>query len=104
MKIYNETKLTVVGKAEPTFSQDGRNKYYRVAAMQNGQATNLSVPEEIDNEIPDGGGLIDVIFATVYDDKYGSFRVDRLLHIVAVNGRPYDSKTAPASAPEKAAK
>lgn len=101
MRIYNETKITVVGKAEPTHSQDGKNTYYRVAAMQNGQATNLSVSEDIYNEIPDGG-LVEVNLSTVYDDTYKSFRADRLLQILAVNGRPYDGKTAPA--PDKAAK
>lgn len=100
MKIYNETKITVVGKAEPTHSQDGRSMYYRVAVMQNGQATNLSVSEDIYNSIPDG--LVEVIFSTVYDDTYKSFKADRLAQIVAVNGRPYDGKTAPA--PDKAAK
>ena len=76
MKIYNETKITVVGKAEPTHSQDGRSMYYRVAVMQNGQATNLSVSEDIYNSIPDG--LVEVIFSTVYDDTYKSFKADRL--------------------------
>lgn len=102
MKIYGETKLTVVGKAEPTHSTDGKNTYYRVAVMQRGQATNLSVSEDIYNEIPDG--LVDAVFSTVYDDTYKSFKADRLLQIVSVNGRPYDSKTASAPAPDKAAK
>ena len=100
MKIYGETKITVVGKAEPTHSQDGKSTYYRVAVMQNGQATNLSVSEDIYNSIPDG--LVDVVFSTVYDDTYKSFKADRLLQIVSVNGRPYGEKPAPA--PEKAAK
>lgn len=102
MKIYNETKITVVGKAEPTYSNDGKTAYYRVAVMQNGQATNLMVSEDVYNAIPDG--LVEVVFYTSYDDKYQSFRVDRLLQIVAVNGQPY-GKSAPATpAPEKAAK
>lgn len=103
MKIYSETKITVVGKAEPTTSTDGKNTYYRVAVMQNGQATNLMVSEDVYNAIPDG--LVDVLFYTSYDDKYDSFRVDGLLQIVSVNGRPFE-KSAPAStpAPEKAAK
>ena len=101
MKIYSETKLTVVGKAEPTYSKDGKSTYYRVAVMQNGQATNLMVSEDVYNAIPDG--LVDVLFYTTYDDKYDSFRVDGLLQIVSVNGRPFE-KSAPAPAPEKAAK
>lgn len=101
MKIYSETRITVVGKAEPTYSQDGKNAYYRVAVMQNGQATNLMVSEDVYNAIPDG--LVDVVFHTSYDDKYQSFRVDRLLQIVTVNGQPY-GKSTPASASEKAAK
>lgn len=101
MKIYSETKLIVVGKAEPTPSQDGKSLYYRVAAMQNGQATNISVTEEIYNSIPDG--LVEVIFSTTFDDKYGSFKADRLLSILSVNGRPFE-KSAPASASDKAAK
>lgn len=101
MKIYNETKITVVGKAEPTTSTDGKNTYYRVAVMQNGQATNLMVSKDVYNAIPDG--LVEVRFCTSYDDKYQSFRVDSLLQIVSVNGRPFE-KFAPAPAPEKAAK
>lgn len=95
MKILNETKMTVVGKAEPTYSQDGRNVYYRVACMQNGQATNLMVTQEVYEAVPDG--LVEVVFATAYDDKYNSFRVDRLLSILSVNGRPFE-KSAPAPA------
>lgn len=95
MKIMNETKVTVVGKAEPTLSQDQKNTYYRVACMQNGQATNLSVSKEVYDSIPDG--LVDVLFLTSYDDKYNSFRVDRLISIVSVNGRPFE-KSVPAQA------
>ena len=104
MKLYSETKITVVGKAEPTLSQDGRTKYYRVAVMQNGQATNLSVTEEIYDSIPDG--LVEVVLVTAFDDKYGSFKADRLERVLSVNGRPFE-KSAPApaaTAPEKAAK
>lgn len=99
MKLYNETKLMVVGKAEPTISQDGKNKYYRLAVMQNGQATNLSVTEEIYDSVP--AGMVEVLLSTFYDDTYKSFKADRLLQTISVNGQPY-SKTAPA--PEKAAK
>lgn len=98
MKILNVTKVTVVGKAEPTFSQDGKNKYYRVAVVQNGQATNLPVSEDVYNSIPDG--LVDVEFRTCYDDRYQSFRVDGLNAILTVNGRPFEKTGAPA---EKAA-
>ncbi len=93
MKIMNETKLTVVGKAEPTLSQDRKVTYYRVACMQNGQATNLMVSEDVYDAIPDG--LVDVVFLTSYDDRYNSFRVDRLISILSVNGRPFE-KSAPA--------
>lgn len=99
MKIFNETKLTVVGKAAPTQSQDGRNTYYRIAVMQNGQATNLMVPQEAYDSIPDG--LVNVLFLTAYDDRYNSFRVDRLLSIESVNGRPFEKS---ASAPGRDAK
>lgn len=103
MKIYNETKITVVGKAEPTYSQDGKNTYYRVAVMQNGQATNLMVSQEVYDAIPDG--LVEVVFYTSFDDRYQSFKVDNLLQIISVNGRPFEkSAPAPAPAPEKAAK
>lgn len=98
MKIYNETKIMVVGKAEPTNSADGRNTYYRVAVMQNGQATNLMVSEDVYNAIPDG--LIDVRLLTAFDDRYNSFRVEKLLEIMTVNGRPFEKATA---TPEKAA-
>lgn len=101
MKIYSETKVTVVAKAEPTQSQDGKNTYYRVAVLQRGQATNLMVSLDVYNSIPDG--VADVVFLTAYDDRYGSFRVDDLLSIVSVNGQPY-GKGSPAPAPDKAAK
>lgn len=99
MKIQNTTKITVVGKADPTTSQDGKSTYYRVAVMQNGQATNLMVSEEVYNSIPDG--MVDVELQTAYDDRYNSFRVERLLSILTVNGRPFDKA---AVAPDKAAK
>lgn len=95
MRIYSETRMTVVGKAEPTLSQDGKTTYYRVACMQNGQATNLMVSQEVYDAIPDG--MVEVVFATAYDDRYQSFRVDRLLSILSVNGRPFE-KSAPAPA------
>lgn len=98
MKIQNITKITVVGKAEPTSSADGKSTYYRVAVMQNGQATNLMVTEDIYNTIPDG--LVDVELLTAYDDRYNSFRVEKLLAILSVNGRPFEKAAA---TPEKAA-
>lgn len=98
MKIQNITKITVVGKAEPTLSNDGKNTYYRVAVMQNGQATNLMVTEDVYNAIPDG--LVDVELLTAYDDRYNSFKVDKLLNILTVNGRPFDKTPA---TPEKTA-
>ena len=93
MKIMNETRMTVVGKAEPTISQDGKSTYYRLACMQNGQATNLSVSKDVYDAIPEG--LVDVRFITSYDDKYSPFRIDRLISIETVNGRPFE-KSAPA--------
>lgn len=100
MKIKNETKVTVVGKAEPTLSGDGKNTYYRIACMQDGQATNLMVPQEVYDSIPDG--MVEVRFATSYDDRYNSFRVERLLEILTVNGRPFEkSGTVPAEKDKK---
>lgn len=96
MKIYSETKITVVGKAEPTQSADGKNTYYRVAVMQNGQATNLMVSEEVYSSIPDG--LAEVVFLTAFDDRYNSLRVDKLLSVLSVNGQPFNKPA------EKAAK
>lgn len=91
MKIFNNTTLTVVGKAEPTKSQDGKNTYYRVACMQNGQATNLSVSEDIYNSISDG--IVEAIFETSFDDRYNSFRIERLLQVVSENGVKRGDKT-----------
>ena len=91
MKIFNETTLTVVGKAEPTKSQDGKSTYYRVACLQNGQATNLSVSEDIYNEIP--SGIVEAKFETSYDDRYQSFRIERLMQVISVNGVRRDSKS-----------
>ena len=100
MKIFNETTLTVVGKAEPTKSQDGKSTYYRVACLQNGQATNLSVSEEIYNDIP--SGIIEARFETSYDDRYQSFRIERLMQIISENGVRRDVKAAAsANAPAK---
>lgn len=89
MKISSETRFTVVGKAEPTKSQDGKSTYYRVACMQEGQATNVSVSEEIYHSIP--AGIVDARFITSYDDKYQSFRIDALVEIISVNGAAYGS-------------
>lgn len=99
MKIWSETKLTVVGKAEPTTSQDGKNTYYRLAVMQNGLATNLLVSEDVYNTVPDG--LVDVRLRTFYDDQYKNLRVDSLLEIISVNGRPFEKAPAAGTAPEK---
>lgn len=99
MKIWNETKITVVGKAEPTTSQDGKNTYYRVAVMQNGQATNLMVSKEVYEAIPDG--LVEVRLRTAFDDRYSSFRVEDLLEIISVNGRPFEKAGTAGTAPEK---
>lgn len=99
MKIWSETKLTVVGKAEPTTSQDGKNTYYRLAVMQNGLATNLLVSEDVYNTVPDG--LVDVRLRTFYDDQYKNLRVDSLLEIISVNGRPFEKASAAGTAPEK---
>lgn len=90
MKISNKTTVTVVAKAEPTKSMDQRSTYYRVAALQNGQATNLSVTEEVYREIPDG--MVEVCFNTSYDDTYKSFRVDSIDEIISVNGAKYSDK------------
>lgn len=96
MKIFNNTTLTVVGKAAPTQSQDGKNTYYRVACMQNGQATNLSVSEDIYQEIPNG--IIEAEFETSYEDRYNSFRIERLLRIISENGVKRGEKPSPAPA------
>lgn len=84
MKILNQTTVYVVAKAEPTKSMDQRSTYYRVAALQNGQATNLSVTEEVYRALPDG--MVEVRFNTSYDDTYKSFRVDSIDEIISVNG------------------
>lgn len=97
MKIYNETKLTIVGKAEPGTGQDGKTLFYKVACMQNFQATNLSVTKEVYDVIPDG--MVEGVFATVWDDKYGSLKIDGLTSIQTVNGRPFEKAAA---TPEKA--
>ena len=94
MKIYNETILTVVGKAEPTKSQDGKSTYYRIACLQNGQATNLSVSEEVYDLVP--SGFSEIRFETVYDDKYNSFRIDRIVQVISENGVKRDAKPSSA--------
>lgn len=98
MKIYNETKLTIVGKAEPGLGQDGKTLFYKVACMQNMQATNLSITKEAYEAIPDG--MVEGVFVTVWDDKYGSLKIDRLSSIQMINGRPFEKAAA---TPEKAA-
>lgn len=98
----NETKFTVVGKAEPTVSKDGNTTYYRLAVMQNGQATNLMVPEEMYHSVPDG--LVEVSCLTSFDDRYDRFRVESLISILSVNGRPFEKAGTASPAPEKAAK
>lgn len=91
MKIVNQTLFTVVAKAEPTRSQDGRTMYYRLACLQNGQATNVSVSEDVYDAIP--AGIVDGKFNTSYDDKYQSFRIDSIVEIISVNGVKPDAKT-----------
>lgn len=95
MKILSETKFMVVGKAEPTRSLDGKSTYYRVACMQNGQATNVSVSEDIYNAIP--SGIVDARFNTSYDDKYQSFRIDSIVEIISVNGAKPDARSSGAA-------
>lgn len=90
MKILNTTQITVVGKAEPTQSRDGNNTYYKIACLQNGQACNLSVSEEVYYAIPNG--FVEVELETSYDDKYQSFKVERLLQIISVNGQKPENK------------
>lgn len=90
MKILNTTQLAVVGKAEPTQSRDGNNTYYKVACLQNGQACNLSVSEDVYFAIPNG--FVEVELETYYDDKYQSFKVERLLQILSVNGQKPENK------------
>lgn len=90
MKIISRTSLTVVAKADPTTSQDGKNTYYRVACLQNGQATNMLVPEAVYDAIP--SGFVDAVFNTSYDDKYQSFRIDSIAEIISVNGAKPDAK------------
>lgn len=100
MKIYNETTFTVVGKAEPTKSQDGKSTYYRIACLQNGQATNLLVSEDVYHTIP--SGIIEALFETAYDDKYNNFRIERLLQIISENGVKREGSSAKSgSAPAK---
>lgn len=84
MKILNQTTVIVVAKAEPTKSQDGRSTFYRVACLQNGQATNLSAPEDVYHELP--SGMVEVRFNTSYDDTYKSFRIDSIDEVISVNG------------------
>lgn len=98
MKIYNETKLTIVGKAEPGLGQDGKTQFFKVACMQNFQATNLSITKDSYEAIPDG--MVEGVFVTVFDDKYGSLKIDRIQTILTVNGRPFEKAAA---TPEKAA-
>lgn len=98
MRIYNTTKVTIVGKAEPTKSRDGNSTFYRIAVLQNGQATNLSVSEDAYYAVP--SGITDAEFETYYDDQYKTFRVERLVQIITVNGSKPGStapgdKTAP---------
>lgn len=100
MKIFNETTLTVVGKAVPTKSQDGKSTFYRVACLQNGQATNLSVTEDIYNDIP--SGIVEAKFETSFDDNYKNFRIERILQIISENGvKRGDKAAASGSAPVK---
>lgn len=97
MKVFNTTRLTVVGKADPTKSRDGQSTFYRIAVMQNGQATNLSVSEDVYDAIP--AGIVEADFRTAYDDKYNSFRCEELIQILTVNGsKPAGDKPAPAPA------
>lgn len=97
MKLFNETTLMVMAKAEPAKSKDGNNTYYKVACLQNGQATNLSVTQDVYDGIPDG--MVEVRLQTSYDDVYKSFKVERIIQIISVNGvKPDVRQTASATA------
>lgn len=96
MKIFSTTNVTVVGKSS-SLSKDGQSTYYKLACLQNGQATNLSVTEDIYDSIP--SGIVEASFETSYEDKYGSFKLERIIEIVSVNGAKPDAKqTASATA------
>lgn len=78
MNIVNKTNAVVVGKNERR-STDNKS-YYTLACLQNGQCFNISVDEEIFNNIPiTDGTCVPVVLETVYNDQYKSFRATRLL-------------------------
>ena len=91
MKIYSETKLVVVGKAEPNLGQDGKTLFYKIACMQDGQATNLSTTKEVYDAIPDG--MVEILFSTAFDDNYKSLKAVGIISILTVNGRPFEKST-----------
>lgn len=94
MKLLTQTTLMVVAKTDPTKSQDGKTIYYRLACIQNGQATNLSVAtQEVYDAVPDG--FVEARFNTLYDDKYGTLKIDSIDEIISVNGVKSDSKPDP---------
>lgn len=103
MKISTQVTLSVVAKTEPTKSQDGKTTYYRLACLQNGQATNLScTTDEVYNAVPDG--FAEVRFNALFDDKYGTLKLDGVNEIISVNGIKPDVKPdnkASGSTPDK---
>lgn len=98
MKIIGTTTLTVVGKSY-SLSKDGQNTYYKAACLQNGQATNLSVSEEIYNSIP--SGISEIIFETSYEDQWKTFRLERICEILSVNGSKPDTKQSASATASK---
>lgn len=88
MKLLTQVTLSVMAKTEPTRSQDGKTLYYRLACLQNGQATNLScTTDEVYNAVPDG--FVEARFNALYDDEYGTLKIDSIDEIIYVNGVAY---------------
>lgn len=75
MKLVSTTKLMVMTKTS-TPSADGTKTYYKLGVVNNSECGMVSCSREIYESVSIGKTYD---FECVYDDKYNSFRLDRLL-------------------------
>lgn len=75
MKYVNVTRLKVITKFKQP-SADGAKQYPKLSVLSGFEAGTIGCSEDIYNAVADGATYD---FESVYDDKYGSFKLSRIL-------------------------
>ena len=75
MKYINATTLKVITKFKQP-SVDGTKQYPRLSVLSGYEAGTLGCSEEIYAAVSEG---MTYVFESVYDDKYGSFKLSRIM-------------------------